>query len=59
MIIKENGLFYFHTQEILLPYELTIWGNMKTLDIAEVFQYEKNSQILKMLYYTIVLPNVE
>ena len=31
---------------------------MKKLDIAEVFQYENNSQILKILYHTIYLPNV-
>lgn len=29
MITKENGLCYFHIQEILLPYNLTIWGRLK------------------------------
>ena len=27
--IKENGLYFFLIQEILPPYEHTIWGNIR------------------------------
>ena len=28
--IRENGLYFFLTQEILPPYEHTIWGNIRS-----------------------------